>query len=151
MEARIVANLNYAIDEFFERAARSVVYRTGEWLREEDLDARSMETYREEQLTSALEERIRDVFYELFEIERSEDASCETNDVLKGGLFGIQRTLESVERCLHQRGGLVHHRELLGSHQGGDFNQATSVLNDATGKDTGRTHFEGDDCEGGHK
>jgi hypothetical protein len=144
MEARIVANLNNTISEFLERAARSCAYRSEEFLRDELREQKvtlrklngyldkGVEAYHIEKLASLLEERIRDVFYELFEIERSEDASDQTNDAIKNGLFGIQKAVDGLERHLHQRGGVAHHRELEGG-------------------DPGKTHYVDDDCPGGHR
>jgi hypothetical protein len=118
--------LNNTITEFFERAARSCAYKAEEFVREELREKEitrilieeyldnGVETHVKERLATLLEERIRDIIYELFEIERSEDASCETNDVIKNGLFGIQRAMDGLEGHLYQRRSLAHHREVEG-------------------------------------
>jgi hypothetical protein len=138
MNDQIVANLNHAIDDFMERASRACAYRGLEWLRENEIDVlaeNGVETWREEQLATVMEDRIRDVFYELFEIQRAEDASCTTDDVLKGGLFGIQRTLEQIERRLLERRSVVRDRELPGSREGGHPYPSSQVHADGDGKD----------------
>lgn len=124
MNEKIVPNMNHIFEEFLERAARSCAYRADEFVRDELREERPSKkaideylengapTYKIEQLASLLEERIRDVFWELFEIQRAEDASCGTDDALKHGLYGIQRALEQVERRLYKRGSVVDNREV---------------------------------------
>lgn len=114
MNNRIVPNLNHLLDDFFERVGLNVAAKT-----EECLEI-TFSLGKESDLANLVEEITRSIFYELFELERAEDASEGTNDVIARGLGGIQRTVDEAARYLRERGSVVSHRRI-------------SVLDDAEG------------------
>lgn len=99
MKTKVVPNVQFLIDEFFERAGSSCAYRSDEFFRENPIDAeKETPTFKTEQLGAHLQDRIKDVFYELFEVEREEDASIVANEGIERSLHEISRALETVAR-----------------------------------------------------